>query len=57
MSVAPMDGEEVEEGEVAVEKSGSEALMILGVDREVGPELIDKLKSEEGILEIGAVAL
>ena len=66
MSVAPVSQAEDEEvggegegGEGLVEKGkgGSEALMILGVDREVGKEVVDRLAGEEGILDISAVTL
>ena len=62
MSVAPVsraEDDDEEEGATLVEKGtgGSEALMILGVDREVGKEVVDRMASEEGILEISAVAL
>lgn len=51
MSVAPVS----QEGEG---KEGSnEALMILGVDREVGPEVVERMMGEEGILEVSVVAL
>ena len=36
---------------------GSEALMILGVNREVGRELVGKIGTEQGILEISSVTL
>ena len=37
--------------------NGSEALMILGVDREVGGNVVKELEGEEGILSVSAVAL
>ncbi|MCJ1403795.1 hypothetical protein MMC11_007018 [Xylographa trunciseda] len=53
MSVAPVS--QVDEGGA---KAGSnEALMILGVDREVGKEVVGKLVAEEGILEVSVLAL
>ena len=57
MSVAPVsqvdeDGEALE----TVEK-GSEALMILGVDREVRKEVVERMMGEEGILEVSVVTL
>lgn len=51
MSVAPVS----QEGEG---KEGSnEALMILGVDREVGAEVVGRMLGEEGILEVSVVGL
>ena len=57
MSVAPVSQVD-EEGEVLanVEK-GSEALMILGVDREVRKEVVERMMGEEGILEVSVVVL
>ena len=57
MTVAPVtdnrsggtDGREAEETK--------EALMILGIDREVSEDLVRKLESEEGILGVSVVAL
>ena len=71
MSVAPVslagegDGSrsgdgEGREGMRAVEgkkEEGKEALMILGVDREVGEGVVKKMLGEEGILEVSVVAL
>ena len=48
MSVAPVS----QAGE-----GSNEALMILGVDREVGREVVEKLVAEEGILEVSVLAL
>ncbi|EUC48556.1 hypothetical protein COCMIDRAFT_23723 [Bipolaris oryzae ATCC 44560] len=61
MNVAPLD-EEVEEqrgnggdgGEVK-EGGSKEALMILGVDKPVGEEVLKRLIGEEGVLEAGVV--
>ncbi|MCJ1380062.1 hypothetical protein MMC17_003165 [Xylographa soralifera] len=56
MSVAPVS--QVDGGGEESGKGGSnEALMILGVDREVGKEVVGKLVAEEGILEISVLAL
>jgi len=50
MSVAPLErGQE--------HSSGSEALMILGVDREVGEETVKDLVCDQGVLEAKAVSL
>ena len=56
MSVAPVS--QVGEGGAESGTAGSnEALMILGVDREVGKAVVGKLVAEEGILEVSALAL
>jgi D-3-phosphoglycerate dehydrogenase len=55
MSVAPVSRFE-DEG-TGNAGGGSEALMILGVDREVGKAVVESLAAEEGILEVSAVAL
>jgi D-3-phosphoglycerate dehydrogenase len=63
MNVAPLD-EEVEErlnernerngeGEAAV--GSKEALMILGVDKPVGEDVVKRLIGEEGVLEASVV--
>ena len=52
MSVAGLE-KEIEEQE----GKGAEALMILGVDKEVGSDVLGKLRGEEGILSLGAVTL
>ncbi|MCJ1482621.1 hypothetical protein MMC06_002787 [Schaereria dolodes] len=67
MSVAPVDRGEVVEGESGSEGAGgegvgkgagsNEALMILGVDREVGGDVVGRMVGEEGILEVSVVAL
>ena len=65
MSVAPVsraedggeEGEVEAEAEAEAKNGGSEALMILGVDREVGKEVVDRLGAEEGILDVSAVTL
>ena len=66
MNVAPMsrpEDEEAEEGleagamEVDRPKEGSEALMILGVDREVGKEVVQEMEAAEGILGVSALKL
>ena len=60
MSVAPLQ-DDVDEAPApdsqARNDRGKEALMILGVDREVGQDVVAKLRKEEGIIEIGSVAL
>lgn len=55
MSVAPLDlGDE----EPRLEgRAASEALMILGVDREVGADVLGRLRKERGILDVSAVNL
>ncbi|KAI9709671.1 MAG: hypothetical protein M1812_007649 [Candelaria pacifica] len=52
MSVAPVSGDV--EGETSPK---NEALMILGVDREVGPNVVEELLGEKGILEASVVTL
>ncbi|ORY03731.1 d-3-phosphoglycerate dehydrogenase-like protein [Clohesyomyces aquaticus] len=54
MCVAPLH-EDVEEVEGEVE--GNEALMILGVDRPVGEDVVKGLVKEEGVLEVSVVTL
>ncbi|KAI9673000.1 MAG: hypothetical protein M1817_003164 [Caeruleum heppii] len=44
-------------GAEAGERNHHEALMILGVDREVKQEVVDKLRAEEGILDVSVVDL
>ena len=57
MSVAPVSQVD-EDGEVLAKvEKGSEALMILGVDREVSKEVMERMMGEEGILEVSVVAL
>jgi len=54
MNVAPLhEDEEGREGDV----EANEALMILGVDRPVGEEVIKGLISQEGVLEVSVVTL
>ncbi|MCJ1478375.1 hypothetical protein MMC13_007055 [Lambiella insularis] len=58
MSVAPVS--QTEDGEatgVEGSKGSNEALMILGVDREVDKDVVGRLMAEEGILEISVVSL
>ena len=65
MAVAPVSrlhsgGEgEVIGGGMEKEPGGrsSEALMILGVDREVGEEVVEALLRKEGILDVSVVGL
>ena len=66
MSVAPMSTSPYGEAEVTVAeepednggaKGGKEALMILGVDREVGKEVVQEMEAAEGILDVSAVRL
>ena len=63
MSVAPVSRSEedddgaLDSGGAAAEKKSNEALMILGVDREVGEEVVKRMAGEEGVLEVSAVAL
>lgn len=65
MSVAPVSREEGDdddgEGEGRVRGGGAEgekeALMILGVDREVGDGVVRELVAEKGILEVSVVTL
>ncbi|KAI9702862.1 MAG: hypothetical protein M1836_008076 [Candelina mexicana] len=52
MSVAPVSGDA--EGETSPK---NEALMILGVDREVGSDVVEELLGEKGILEASVVTL
>ncbi len=52
MSVAPVSGDA--EGETSPK---NEALMILGVDREVGANVVEELLGEKGILEASVVTL
>jgi D-3-phosphoglycerate dehydrogenase / 2-oxoglutarate reductase len=54
MNVAPLH-EDVDEGVEDVD--GKEALMILGVDRPVGEDVVKNLISEEGVLEASVVTL
>jgi D-3-phosphoglycerate dehydrogenase len=57
MNVAPLD-EEVEErmNEQNGEGEGSkEALMILGVDKPVGEDVLKRLIADEGVLEASVV--
>jgi D-3-phosphoglycerate dehydrogenase / 2-oxoglutarate reductase len=56
MTVAPLQPELLDDMDDGT-KAGSEALMILGVDREVPDELMKKLKSEEGIIDIRSISL
>ena len=57
MSVAPVSQVD-EDGEVLTNaEKGSEALMILGVDREVKKEVVERMMGEEGILEVSVVTL
>ena len=55
--VAGNGGEGVLNGVGNGHEKGSEALMILGVDREVGGSVVRDLEGEEGILRVSAVAL
>lgn len=43
--------------EAGDQRNGKEALMILGVDREVGAEVVRRLEGEEGILRVSGVVL
>ncbi len=52
MSVASVDSEAKGDG-----GKGDEALMILGIDREVGGMVVRRLEEEEGILSVSALAL
>lgn len=52
MNVAPLDEEVEEKGEG---KGSNEALMILGVDKPVGDEVLKRLIGEEGVLEASVV--
>lgn len=52
MSVASVDSEAKGDG-----AKGNEALMILGVDREVVGTVVKRLEGEEGILRVSALAL
>ena len=56
MAVAPVGRGMSVEGAGAKEAPG-EALMILGVDREVGGEVVEKLVREEGIWDVSVVGL
>ncbi|MCJ1282449.1 hypothetical protein MMC26_001772 [Xylographa opegraphella] len=56
MSVAPVS-QAGEGGQEGGKEESNEALMILGVDREVGKEVVGKLVAEEGILEVSVLAL
>lgn len=53
MSVAPVS----RIGGETLESKTNEALMILGVDREITKEIVARMAAQEGILEISAVAL
>lgn len=53
MNVAPLYDEEEGEGE----EQSSEALMILGVDRLVGEDVVKALCADEGVLEASVVTL
>lgn len=53
MNVAPLHEEEYREGDV----EGNEALMILGMDRPVGDDVVKGLISAEGVLEASLVTL
>ncbi|KAF2802501.1 phosphoglycerate dehydrogenase [Mytilinidion resinicola] len=54
MNVAPLhEDEEGKEGDT----EGNEALMILGVDRPVGDDVVKGLISEQGVLEVSVVTL
>ncbi|KAF2494712.1 phosphoglycerate dehydrogenase [Lophium mytilinum] len=54
MNVAPLhEDEEDREGDA----SGQEALMILGVDRPVGDDVVKGLISDQGVLEVSVVTL
>jgi D-3-phosphoglycerate dehydrogenase len=53
MNVAPLYDEEEGEGE----EQSSEALMILGVDRPVGEDVVKALCADEGVLEASVVTL
>ena len=55
--VAGNGGEGVLNGVGNGHRKGTEALMILGVDREVGGSVVRELEGEEGILRVSAVAL
>lgn len=61
MTVAPLQPELVdgadESAKASVASRGSEALMILGVDREVPDAVMKGLNSEEGIIAIRSVSL
>ncbi|KAF2870083.1 D-isomer specific 2-hydroxyacid dehydrogenase [Massariosphaeria phaeospora] len=58
MNVAPLyEGEGVEEGGGEGEGKGNEALMILGVDRPVGEDVVRGLIGSEGVLEASVVTL
>jgi D-3-phosphoglycerate dehydrogenase len=54
MNVAPLD-EEVEERQNAEGNGSKEALMILGVDKPVGEDVLKRLIGEEGVLEASVV--
>jgi len=51
------DGRANGEGERGESESEKEALMILGVDREVGDSVVQELVAESGILEVSVVTL
>lgn len=58
MNVAPLDDEFEEEANGEAEaKKGTEALMILGVDRPVGEDVAKALIGPEGVLEASVVTL
>ncbi|KAI9790133.1 MAG: hypothetical protein M1833_002100 [Piccolia ochrophora] len=57
MSVAPVsEGASVDQADTNGQAT-NEALMILGVDRDVGPHLVEALKAEKGILDLSSVTL
>lgn len=57
MAVAPVSRTVPGGGGKGAEGGGSEALMILGVDREVRAEVVEMLVREEGILDVSVVGL
>lgn len=62
MSVAPVslwdeDGDERDGGGLGKAEGSDEALMILGVNKEVSKDVLDKLRQERGILDVSALAL
>ena len=58
MNVAPLYAEDPDEGyEEGAEDRGGEALMILGVDKPVGEDVVKALCASEGVLEASVVTL
>lgn len=59
MTVAPLSlpDEDAEQTDGNISAKGSEALMILSVDKEVDRKVVERLGTEKGMLDIIAVGL